>query len=189
MRNAIILHGICDSEEYFSDVYPSMSNSHWIPWLQKQFLIKGYSCQTPDVVNVYEANYQGWLETVSVHEINEKTILVAHSAGCGFFLKYLSENKNINFDKLILVAPFKDPFLKYGDFLQTDFDLKLDKRCNEIHVLYSLDEDVKGIKESVDWLIETYKTAQYHEFENHGHFCYGDMKTQEFQKLLDIALN
>lgn len=31
MKKAIIIHGACDKEEYFSDKYPSLSNSHWLP--------------------------------------------------------------------------------------------------------------------------------------------------------------
>ena len=187
MKNAIILHGICDSDEYYADIYPSSSNSHWMPWLQKQLLIKGYDCQTPDVMNSYKANYADWLRTVSIHEINQETTLIAHSAGCGFFLKYLSDNKNLVCNKLILVAPFKDPFLKYGDFLQTDFDPSLESRCQKIHVLYSRDEKVQGIKETVDWIVKTYPNTQYHEFENQGHFCYGDMGTEAFPALLNVV--
>ena len=42
----VILHGRAGADEYISDRYPSASNSHWIPWLQKQLLIKGHDVQT-----------------------------------------------------------------------------------------------------------------------------------------------
>lgn len=38
MKNAIILHGGPDKEEYYDPKARSMSNSHWIPWLQAQQL-------------------------------------------------------------------------------------------------------------------------------------------------------
>jgi uncharacterized protein len=38
MKNAIILHGNPSKEEYYDPKMPSMSNAHWIPWLQAQLL-------------------------------------------------------------------------------------------------------------------------------------------------------
>jgi uncharacterized protein len=188
MKSAIILHGICDSEEYHSNKYPSSSNSHWIPWLQKQLLTNQIDCQTPDVMNSYKGNYEDWLRAVQPHKINEETIIVCHSAGCGFFLKYLSENKDIYFDKLIMVAPFNDPYYEYGDFLRCVLDSGLSSRANTMHVFYSLDEDVKGVKETVDVIMKTYPNSKLTEFNNHGHFCLSDMGTEEFPELLDVIL-
>jgi len=39
MKNAILLHGTSSKEEYYSLEYPSASNSHWLPWLQKNLLV------------------------------------------------------------------------------------------------------------------------------------------------------
>lgn len=38
MKNAIILHGGPARAEYYDPKMPSMSDSHWIPWLQAQLL-------------------------------------------------------------------------------------------------------------------------------------------------------
>ncbi len=38
MKNAIILHGQPSRGEYYNIEMPSMSNAHWIPWLQGQLL-------------------------------------------------------------------------------------------------------------------------------------------------------
>ena len=40
MKNAIILHGGPSKKEYYDLNMPSMSNSHWLPWLQAQLLKK-----------------------------------------------------------------------------------------------------------------------------------------------------
>jgi len=188
MKKAIILHGICDADEYYSHELPSSSNSHWVPWLQKHLLIEQYDCQTPDVLNSYKAIYNDWLNSVAIHTLDEDTVVVAHSAGCGFFLKYLSENPHICLNKLIMVAPFKDPFLKYGEFLKCKLDKSLSSRVNEIFVFYSVDEDVEGIKETVDLILTTYPNAVLKQFEKHGHFCLSDMGTEEFPELLNIIL-
>jgi predicted alpha/beta hydrolase family esterase len=189
MKKVIALHGICDSEEYHSDEFPSSSNSHWIPWLQKQLLINQIDCQTPDVMNSYKANYEDWLRTIKPHAIDDNTILVGHSAGCGFFLKYLSENRNIQCDKLIMVAPFNDPFKKYNQFLQCDLDENLFARMNEMHLFYSIDEPVLGIKETVDFIQSNFPKCEYLEFKNKGHFCFGNDGNGDFPELLDIVLN
>jgi hypothetical protein len=60
VARVVILHGRVGAEEYFSARYPSASNSHWIPWLQKQLLIKGHDVQTPEVVRPYLVDYDGW---------------------------------------------------------------------------------------------------------------------------------
>lgn len=187
MQKAYILHGICDSDEYYSDEYPSASNFHWIPWLQKQLMIAGYNCQTPEVPKLYQANYQDWFNTINPLAINEETILIAHSAGCGFFLKWLSEN-DIKIKKLVLVAPFIDPNKKYKNFLQCQLSQTLNDRIEDIHVLYSHDEPVEGIKGSVDVIMDTYPKARLHEFDNYGHFCLGHMGSEKFPELLKIVM-
>lgn len=188
MKKAIILHGICDADEYYADEYPSSSNSHWIPWLQKQLLKKDIDCQTPDVLNSYKGNYDDWQRTISCHTMEADTIVVTHSAGSGVLLKYLSLHKEVKLDKLIMVAPFNDPFGKYGEFLKVDNDPALESRIKEIHVLYARNEEVLGIKETVDFVMKAYSSAKLHVFETHGHFCFGDMGTTAFPELLDIVL-
>jgi hypothetical protein len=58
----------------FSDRYPSASNSHWIPWLQKQLLIKGHDVQTPEVVRPYLVDYDGWRTEFERHLDDEPMI-------------------------------------------------------------------------------------------------------------------
>ena len=111
MKKFIILHGCCDREEFMSDEYASPSNSHWIAWLQKQLIMQGHTCQTPEMPAPYKPSYQTWKRIFSQFEITPETILIGHSCGCGFLLKYLSETEQ-QIDKLILVAPWRDPFEK-----------------------------------------------------------------------------
>lgn len=185
VKTVYILHGISDEEEYFSPQYPSASNSHWFPWLQKQLVMLGYNCQTPEVPQLYKGNYKDWFETINHLPIDKESILVGHSAGCGFFLKWLSAN-DVNIDKLIMVAPWRDIHKEYGEFMQCDLDPDLSARINEIHVFYSLDEDVSGVKEVVNSIRKEYPKTHYHEFEEHGHFCLGDMGTEQFPELLKV---
>ena len=108
MKTALIIHGTCDEEEFYSDIYPSLSNSHWSPWMQKQLLMAGYLTQTPEMPVATYPDYGLWKQTLERHPISEDSILIGHSCGGGFLLRYLSENK-IRTKRTILVAPWLDP--------------------------------------------------------------------------------
>ncbi len=187
MKNVYILHGCCDQEEFEDTSIASGSNFHWIPWLQKQLIVKGYNCQTPEMPTPYKPSYQTWKRLFEVYLVDEETTLVGHSCGCGFFLRWLSEN-DININKLVLVAPYLDPepFNRFGSFLKCTLAPDLMERIKELHIFYSKDEEVTGVKETVKILQDKYSPLQFHEFENHGHFCFGDMGTEEFPELLEI---
>ena len=187
MQSAYILHGCCDEEEYFSNEYPSPSNFHWIPWLQKQLVMKGFNCQTPELTNSYKPDYALWSKLFGIYPVDDETILVGHSCGAGFFLRYLSERKDIRIKKLILVAPWMDPKHSRADFLQFVLDPALLERIGELHIFYSEDEPVGGVKETVDTVTATYPAAIMHRFANHGHFCLSDMGTDAFPELLDVV--
>lgn len=186
MDNIYILHGCCDKEEFFSDEYQSMSNSHWIPWLQKELIMKGYNVQTPEMPFPYKANYEDWKSIFQSFPLNEDTTLIGHSCGCGFFLKYLSETLQ-PIKRLVLVAPWLDPDKILGEFLTCKLNPKLSELIDDIHVFYAHNEDVTGVKPTVDLVMESYPKAKLHEFETHGHFCLGDMGTPAFPELLEVV--
>lgn len=187
MKNSIIIHGSCGKDEYFSDKYPSLSNSHWVPWLQKQLLMNGIATQTPEMPEAYAPDYEKWSKELERFDINEESILIGHSCGGGFLLRWLSENK-IKINKLILVAPWLDPRRgKTVSFFDFDIDIDLPERINEIHLFVSQDDE-KDILQSVDIIKSEIPILKYHEFSDSGHFTYSDMKTDRFPELLDSIL-
>ena len=93
-------------EEYYSSEYPASSNFQWIPWLQKQLLIKDIPTATPEMPHAYAPNYSVWKKEFERFDVTPESILVGHSCGGGFLVRWLSENKNIKVGKLILVAPW-----------------------------------------------------------------------------------
>lgn len=62
LTRAIILHGRPDYDEYYNIQGDSPSNSHWLPWLQQQFLIRGILTQTPEMPRPYEPRYEAWCQ-------------------------------------------------------------------------------------------------------------------------------
>ena len=188
MRNALLIHGTCDKEEYFSDIYPSLSNNHWFPWLQKQLLIKGIFTQTPEMPDAFMPDYKKWKDEFERFEINNETILVGHSCGGGFLCRWLTENK-IKIAKLVLVAPWLDPEReKTTDFFDFRIDPGIQKRVEELHILVSEDDEPEILK-SAEIIKKTLPKAKIQRFQNKGHFTLEDMGTDRFPELLKIVLS
>ncbi len=172
-------------EEYFDPKEPSLSNMHWFPWLQKQLIINGIIAQTPEIPNSYNPNYEIWKKEFERFDINSDTILVGHSCGGGFLVRWLSENKEINVGKVILVAPWIDPFRDdTTDFFDFKIDPDLVKRTKGITVFES-DDDYESIQESIKILKEKIQGLKNKEFHQYGHFTYKSMGVLEFPELLE----
>lgn len=105
MKTAIILHGMADSEEEYDG---RESEHHWIPWLCQQLGLEGYAVYTPEMPMPYAPEYEAWKRAFEKLIIDEETILVGHSCGGGFLVRYLSEN-DVRVGKVVLVAPWLDP--------------------------------------------------------------------------------
>lgn len=187
MKNAILLHGTCDKAEYFDDKYPSLSNSHWFPWLQKQLLMKDVLAQTPEMPDAHTPDYAKWKTEFERFSIDENTILVGHSCGGGFLVRWLSENI-VKVHSVILVAPWLDP-----DRVQTTnfFDFKIDSdifnRTQNLSIFVSQDDE-SDILKSVDIIKNSIPEIKITKFSNKGHFTFGDMGKYEFPELLEESL-
>lgn len=84
MKTAIIFHGMPDREEYYNPESAAESNKHWLPWIQRQLILKDILAQTPELPYPYRPVYKDWLDVLRKFEINKDTILVGHSCGAGF---------------------------------------------------------------------------------------------------------
>lgn len=188
MNKAIIIHGTCSKKEYFNENYPSLSNSHWLPWLQKQLLIQGFEAHTPEIPKAYKPNYEPWKRCLERYSIDSDTTLVGHSCGAGFLLRWLSENKK-EISKLILVAPWLDPEReKTTDFFNFRIDPKISKRTKDIHILIA-ENDSTDIHDSLKQINQSLPSAKIHEFKSKGHFTYNDMNSKKSPELLKLILD
>lgn len=189
MKQAIILHGTTDKEEYFDSKHPSLSNSHWLPWLQKQLLMAGWVAHTPEVAQAYEPTYDKWLAELNRYALDENTTLIGHSCGAGFLVRFLSENPDVRLDKVILVAPWLDPERKSTtSMFDFDIDPAITNRANKLTLFHSTD-DFSSIQESVELIRNNIPGIQYREFDNKGHFVIGAMKTDAFPELLSLVVS
>lgn len=185
MRNAIILHGLPDKDEYYGDQYPSASNSHWLPWLQKQLLMRDIKADTPEIYQAYQPNYDSYVREVERYDITPQTILVGHSMGAGFWVQYLTQNPTIRVDTLVLVAPWMNAEKSDDiDFFDGSIDQDLIKRVSRF-IIFTSDNDDLEIQSCVEELTRLFPDARVRKFHDYGHFTYGDMKTDAFPELLD----
>ncbi len=188
MKNAIIIHGMSSKEEYYKELNPASSNDHWLPWIQRQLLLHDVLAQAPEFPRAYDPNYQDWKSVLEQFSLNEETILIGHSLGAGFLVRWLSESKQ-KVGTVILVAPFLDP---HHDEVQQDFfdfmiEPALANKTKGLHIFVSSDDD-QEILTSVDQIRSAIPQAQTHELSNKGHFTIDDMKTVEFPELLQVVI-
>lgn len=188
MKNAIIIHGMSSKEEYYKESNAASSNDHWLPWIQRQLLLQDTLAQAPEFPRAYDPVYSEWKAVLDQFSINEETILIGHSLGAGFLVRWLSEFTG-NVGTVVLVAPFLDP--DHDEVSPGFFDFTIDPalidRVNALHIFVSSDDD-QEILTSVDLLKQAIPNIQLHEFSDQGHFTLDNMKTPVFPELRNVVL-
>jgi uncharacterized protein len=188
MRTAIILHGKPSREEYLDPNCPSPSNAHWLPWLQRQFLLNGVLAQTPELPDPYEPDYRRWSAVFERFPIDRDAILVGHSCGAGFLVRWLSEHP-VEVGKVALVAAWMDPNSNRAQamFDGVRIDADLTARTRGVRLFVSGD-DGQEILATAALLETTIKGIELSRFEGRGHFTSGSMGTEAFPELRDYLL-
>ena len=99
MSKCIVLHGSFGS-----------SNGNWFPWLRDELIEKGWEVYVPQMpVGVGKQNFESWSKVLDELDINEDTVIIAHSIAPVFVCKYLIRN-HIKVKKLIFVCGFNNYF-------------------------------------------------------------------------------
>ncbi len=190
MKNAIILHGFPSKKAFIGENFVAPGNAHWLPWLQKELLQRNIYAETHIMPSAYEPDYETWKKAVErCDHIGPDTIIVGHSCGGGFWIKYLSEHPDLKVGKVVLVAPWLDPEdeLKNDFHKNYDLDKSLVDRTGGVTIFVS-DNDEESIAQSVKRLKEGINGMKVIELKGRGHFTYGAMKTIEFPELLEEIL-
>lgn len=187
MDQVIIIHGRPDKEEYFDDSFPKPHKAHWLPWLKDKLGEIKVKTEIPIMPKPYEPDYEEWKKVFEKYKLTSDTILVGHSRGGGFLLRYLSENK-LKIKKLILVAPsiMANPGIVTG-FSEYEIDKNLIERAGKFSIFYSTDDE-DGILKSIDKIKKYLPDINYYKFSDKGHFTEGDLGTKEFPELLEEVL-
>jgi predicted alpha/beta hydrolase family esterase len=191
MKHALLIHGWPNKAEYYNPQHPTASNSHWFPWLSKQLMNRDIHTVAIEMPKAYYPEYEIWKRELERFEPDQNTILVGHSCGAGFLVRYLSEN-NIKVGKLILVAPWLG--IMFGDnkpFDKSFFDFKIDQNLTAKTTSTTLVEstnDMPQIQESAKILKTSIDNLKILTLKNKGHFTFEDLGTIEFPELLEDIL-
>lgn len=188
MKRAVIVHGMPSDKSYHDTTRDNESNGHWLPWLQQQLCARDILTQTPEMPLPYAPDFHIWKDEFERQVIDEDTILVGHSCGGGFLLRWLSEQER-TISRLVLVAPWLDMEKEYAPLFDFELDRELlSKTKDGIDYLYSTNDD-QEMQTTLDYMKKSNIDIRYHEFKDYGHFCLRDMKTREFPELLAICLS
>lgn len=188
MKTAIIIHGMPDRESYEASGNIAAAK-HWMPWLKSELEAAGVETYLPEMPEPYAPDYQKWSEVFEQFTIDENTMLVGHSAGGGFLVRWLSEHKDKKVDKVVLVAPWIDPTHAFAPAMFNDLviDENLAERTAGLTEMISLDDEQDEL-DTLAILKEKVKGLRVIEFKDRGHFVTEHMGTNEFPELRDLLL-
>lgn len=186
--NCIIIHGCPSDKEKAMNPETRTYDKHWIPWTKDKLIERGIKIETPLMPTPWEPDYEKFKAEFEKYDVNEDTILIGHSCGCAFLVRWLGDTKQ-KISKLILVAPWKIPQEKRNgaevDFYTYPIDKAIKERVKEI-IMFTADEVEDG-KRSLDMYHEVLG-GKIIELKSHGHYTMGDMGTTEFPELLEVIL-
>lgn len=177
----IIVHG-CPQNA--ADLIPK--NKHWTGWLERKLRENGLDAFAPDMPIPWEPDYRRWKRVLESYKITEKSLLIGHSCGGAFLVRWLLETEK-KIKKLILVAPAKTSAKeeRRKDFYNFDLPENSTVLADEIVIFVS--NDSEPMLES----FEIYKAAlepRVIKLENKKHFVPFQMGTNEFKELLEEVL-
>ena len=186
--NCVIIHGCPSDVEKAMNPETRTYHKHWIPWLKRNLVACGIEAETPLMPNPWEPDYQKFRTEFEKYKVGENTILVGHSCGSAFLVRWLGETKR-KISKLILVAPWKIPdkddrFRK--EFYTYPIDENIKSRMDEI-VMFTADDEKDEGKESLK-IFHQVLGGEVIELKGRGHYTLGDMGTEEFPELLEVIL-
>ncbi len=183
--NVIIIHGCPRSEKELIDVNnPGFYYKHWIPYVKKNLTLKGIKIETPLMPEPWAPDYEAFKKEFEKYPVSENTILVGHSCGCAFLVRWLGESKR-RIKKLILVAPWKIPSKNNPvkeRFYNYSIDETIKSRVEEI-IMFTSDNEEKRGKESIR-IYQKSLGGKIIELKGRGHYIIEHMGTGEFPELL-----
>lgn len=185
--NCIVIHGCPSNIEKAMNPETRTYDKHWIPWIKKELTSRGIETKTPLMPTPWNPEYNKFKKEFEKNKVNENTILIGHSCGCAFLVRWLVDTKQ-KILKLILVAPAKITGKEdRKDFYEFQIDKAIKKRIKEIVMFIADDEEERHRKS-----LQIYHKAlggKVIELKGHGHYTLDDMETEEFPELLKAVLN
>lgn len=188
-KRIFIIHGCPSNAEMAINPETRTYDKHWIPWIKRELTVRGVQTEAPLMPTPWEPDYEKFKAEFEKQEIRENAVLIGHSCGCAFLVRWLGETKK-RIAKLILVAPWKIPD-KDDEFRRAFYNYPIDEnlksRIGKI-VMFTADDEEDDGKKSLKIFHEALG-GEVIELKGHGHYTMGDMGTEEFPELLKAVLD
>lgn len=175
MQKVILIHGNGGGS----------GQDNWFPWLKAELKKLGVACEAPDFPDPVGAKADKWLPFLKDNlKADENTILVGHSSGAVAAMRYAETNKI--YGSVLVGSYYTD--LGYDDekasgYFDTPWNWDAIKKNQKwVMIFASKDDPYIAIEEPQ--LIRDKLGAEYHEFDNQGHFGEENSK-REFPELLE----
>lgn len=178
----LVLHGCPPTEEMVTPI-----EKRWMNWLADKLNEKNLNATAIQLPASWNPKYDEWSKEFSNYKITENTLLIGHSCGAAFFVRWLLQN-NQKVKKLILVAPAKIPETE-DDTRKDLYNFELPEDASHIAkeiVLFTSNDFPHHLKSR-----ELYKKSLHPrvvELKDKGHFLFFQMGTNEFPELLQEVL-
>lgn len=189
MKKCIIIHGCPSDKEKAINPETRTYDKHWIPWIKKSLIANGVRTEAPLMPSPWEPDYEKFKSEFEKYAVDEDTVLVGHSCGCAFLVRWLGETKK-KILKLILVVPWKINPNENDEFREKFYVYSVDQtiaeRVGKIIMFAADDEDSDG-KKSLE-IFHKALGGEIIELKGRGHYMMRDMKTEEFPELLEKIL-
>ncbi|MEK7497172.1 MAG: alpha/beta hydrolase [Patescibacteria group bacterium] len=184
--NCIIIHGCPSDKEKEMDEATRTYDKQWIPWLKQKLLALSIETITPLMPNPWAPNYQAFKQEFEKCAVDENTVLVGHSCGTAFLVRWLGESKQ-QIKKLILVGPWKIPDKddeNRKDFYLYPIDESIKSHVKEI-IMFTADNEYEDGKKSLEIYHEVLGGGIIN-LPGRGHYTLRFMGTEEFPELLKV---
>jgi predicted alpha/beta hydrolase family esterase len=187
-KKCIIIHGCFPDAGKAMNPETRADYRYWALWIKEQLTKNDFETQTPLMPSFCQPDYEKFRVVFEKYAVDENTILVGHSCGCAFLVRWLGETKR-KISKLILVAPWK--VAKEGDefrkkFYDYSIDESIKERVDQI-VMFTADNESADGKESLK-IFHNALGGEVVELKGRGHYLTGNFGTDELPELLEKIL-
>jgi predicted alpha/beta hydrolase family esterase len=185
VQDCIIIHGCPSGPEGERDADTRSYDKHWIPWVRERLIERNVPTLSPIMPDPWAPDYTRFKQEFEKHPVSERTMLIGHSCGCAFLVRWLGESKQ-KIDTLVLVAPWKVP--RAGDrhreaFYAFSIDATIKHRARQI-LMFTSDTEAADGKKSLA-IYHAARGGDVIHLPNRGHYVMADMGTCEFPELID----
>ena len=185
--NAILVPGRPDQDEHYDPASPANSENHWFSWLKRRLILRDIHAVTIEPPFPFRPRYNEWKREFERFDLKPDTILVGHSCGGGFLVRYLSEHPDLKVGRVALVAPWMnpddEPASDTADFFKFTIDPAFPSRTAGTTVFVSADDE-DSVAKTVAILRRQVQGLNFKQYTDQGHFVTESMHTTEFPDLL-----